>query len=64
MDAKLAALRAHASQHRQPEELEDRIRGWAQRDGEALGLEAAEAYAIIDLPIPLARKAAQDCVAR
>lgn len=49
IDTKLTALRAHASQHRQPEELEGRIRGWAKREGEALGLEAAEAYAIIDL---------------
>jgi LmbE family N-acetylglucosaminyl deacetylase len=49
MDAKLVALRAHASQHRQPEQLEDRIRAWARRDGAVLGLEAAESYAVIDL---------------
>jgi LmbE family N-acetylglucosaminyl deacetylase len=49
MDVKLAALHAHASQHRQPHELDDRIRGWAARNGRAAGLEAAEAYCIVDV---------------
>jgi len=49
IDTKLAALRAHASQHRQPEQLEVRIRSWARREGEAVGLEAAESYSVIDL---------------
>jgi LmbE family N-acetylglucosaminyl deacetylase len=49
IDTKLAALRAHASQHRQPEQLETRIRSWARREGEAVGLEAAESYSVIDL---------------
>jgi LmbE family N-acetylglucosaminyl deacetylase len=49
IETKLAALRAHASQHRQPEQLEGRIRAWARREGEPLELEAAEAYAVVDL---------------
>jgi LmbE family N-acetylglucosaminyl deacetylase len=49
IDTKLAALRAHSSQHRQPEQLEARIRTWARREGEAVGLEAAESYSVIDL---------------
>jgi LmbE family N-acetylglucosaminyl deacetylase len=49
IETKLAALRAHASQHRQPEQLEARIRAWARREGEAVGLEAAESYSVIDL---------------
>ena len=35
IDVKLAALREHVSQIREPEELEERIRGWATRRGRA-----------------------------
>jgi LmbE family N-acetylglucosaminyl deacetylase len=49
IETKLAALRAHASQHREPERLEERIRGWAHREGEPAGLEAAESFSVIDL---------------
>jgi LmbE family N-acetylglucosaminyl deacetylase len=49
LDVKLAALHAHASQHRQPDGLDERIRGWAAKTGAAAGLAAAEAYSIIDL---------------
>ena len=49
LDLKVAALRAHASQHRQPDELGGRVRAWAQGTGEAVGLGAAEAFSIIDL---------------
>lgn len=49
METKLAALRAHASQHRKPEGLEDMIRAWARREGEAAGFEAAESFSVIDL---------------
>jgi LmbE family N-acetylglucosaminyl deacetylase len=49
LDTKVAALREHASQHRQPELLEERIRGWAARSGEPVGSPAAEAFAVIDL---------------
>lgn len=46
---KLAALHAHASQHRQPDRLDERIRGWAATTGAAAGLAAAEAFSIVDL---------------
>ncbi len=44
---KLAALRAHPSQLRNPEALEVRIRGWAAEEGAAIGVEAAEAFRVI-----------------
>jgi len=47
LDRKLAALRAHPSQLRQPEALEPRIRAWAVEEGEAAGVEAAEAFRVI-----------------
>jgi LmbE family N-acetylglucosaminyl deacetylase len=49
LDVKLAALHAHVTQHRHPAELDDRIRRWAARTGEAMGLAAAEAFTVIDL---------------
>ena len=49
LDVKIAALRAHASQHRAPERLEEHIRGWAARVGAPFDVAAAEAYAVIDL---------------
>ena len=47
LDRKLAALRAHASQIRHPESLEERIRSWAREEGAAIGVEAAEAHRVI-----------------
>jgi LmbE family N-acetylglucosaminyl deacetylase len=47
LDRKLAALRAHPSQLRKPEQLEDRIRGWASEEGAAVGVEYAEAMRVI-----------------
>ena len=47
LERKLAALRAHASQIREPERLEPRIRGWAQEEGAAIGAEAAESFRVI-----------------
>lgn len=49
LDVKLAALREHVSQHRHPERLDERIRSWAHQAGEPVGLEAAEAFTIIDI---------------
>lgn len=49
LDLKLAALHAHASQHRRPEQLDERIRGWAARTGAPVGLAAAEGFTVIDL---------------
>ena len=47
IDRKLQALRAHPSQIRHPERLEDRIRDWARDEGEAIGVAAAEAFRVI-----------------
>jgi LmbE family N-acetylglucosaminyl deacetylase len=49
LDVKLATLREHRSQMRRPDELEGRIRAWAREAGESVGVEAAEAFTIIDL---------------
>ena len=49
IDIKLAALREHVSQHRHPEQLERRIRSWARKAGQPLGIEAAESFTIIDI---------------
>jgi LmbE family N-acetylglucosaminyl deacetylase len=45
LDRKLAALRAHPSQLRHPEQLEERIRAWAAEEGGPAGVAAAEAFA-------------------
>ncbi len=47
LERKLAALRAHASQIRQPELLEPRIREWAREEAEPIGAQAAEAFRVI-----------------
>ena len=47
IDRKLGALRAHASQIRQPASLEERIREWAREEGAAIGVDAAEAHRVI-----------------
>jgi LmbE family N-acetylglucosaminyl deacetylase len=47
IDRKLAALAAHASQIREPERLEQRIREWAAEEGEPVGVGAAEALRLV-----------------
>jgi LmbE family N-acetylglucosaminyl deacetylase len=47
IERKLGALRAHASQIREPERMEPRIRDWAREEGEAIGVAAAEAFRVI-----------------
>lgn len=47
LDRKIAALRAHASQIREPEALDARIREWAREEGAAIGAEAAESHRVI-----------------
>jgi len=44
---KVDALRAHASQIREPDRLEARIRDWAREEGERIGSEAAEAFRVV-----------------
>jgi LmbE family N-acetylglucosaminyl deacetylase len=47
VDRKLAALRAHASQLRNPEGLEPRIREWAAEEGKPIGVPGGEAFRVI-----------------
>jgi LmbE family N-acetylglucosaminyl deacetylase len=47
IDRKIAALRAHASQIHEPEQLEQRIRAWGAEEGERIGVAAAEALRVI-----------------
>jgi LmbE family N-acetylglucosaminyl deacetylase len=44
---KIEALRAHASQIKEPARLEERIREWATEVGEPIGVEAAEAFRLV-----------------
>lgn len=48
-DRKLAALRAHVSQIREPAEFEVRMRRWAAEDGARLGVAAAEGFRLLDV---------------
>jgi LmbE family N-acetylglucosaminyl deacetylase len=47
LDRKIAALRAHASQIKEPDRLEDRIRAWAAEEGEPIGVAAGEALRLV-----------------
>lgn len=49
LEAKVGALSAQAARTGTDVEHEARVRAWARRDGAAAGLEAAEAFALIDL---------------
>jgi LmbE family N-acetylglucosaminyl deacetylase len=44
LETKLAALREHVSQLRQPEELEGMLRGWSAESGKEIGVAAAEGF--------------------
>ncbi|MFI5261278.1 MAG: PIG-L deacetylase family protein [Candidatus Limnocylindrales bacterium] len=48
-ERKLTALRAHASQIREPGEFEARMRAWAAEDGARLGVAAAEGFRLLDV---------------
>jgi LmbE family N-acetylglucosaminyl deacetylase len=47
LDRKIGALRAHASQIKEPARLEERIRTWASEEGAAIGVAAAEALRLV-----------------
>jgi LmbE family N-acetylglucosaminyl deacetylase len=47
LDRKIDALRAHASQIKEPERLEKRIRDWATEVGEPIGAAAGEAFRLV-----------------
>ena len=47
LDRKIEALRAHASQIRDPEALAERIRTWAAEEGAAIGATAAEGLRLV-----------------
>ena len=44
---KVDALRAHASQIREPETLDERMRKWAAEEGESIGVAAGEALRLV-----------------
>lgn len=44
---KVEALRAHASQIKHPERLDERMRQWAREEGEAIGAEAGESLRLV-----------------
>lgn len=47
IERKIGALRAHVSQIREPERLDERIRAWAREAAEPLGLEAVEGFRVV-----------------
>ena len=47
IERKIDALRAHASQIKEPEKLEERIREWATEGGEPIGAAAGEAFRLV-----------------
>ena len=49
LDVKLDALRAHASQLREPDELEARVREWSAAAGEEYGVAFAESFRIFEI---------------
>jgi len=49
IERKVAALREHRSQVREPEKLESRVREWAAEDGKAHGVDGADAFRVIAL---------------
>lgn len=47
IDRKLAALRVHASQIKEPDKLDERIREWAADEGRPIQVAAAEAFRVV-----------------
>jgi LmbE family N-acetylglucosaminyl deacetylase len=47
IDRKIDALRAHASQIKEPDKLETRIREWATEVGEPIGVAAGEGFRLV-----------------
>jgi LmbE family N-acetylglucosaminyl deacetylase len=47
LDRKIAALREHASQIKEPDALGDRMRTWAAEEGAPIGVSAAEALRLV-----------------
>lgn len=47
IDRKIDALRAHASQIKEPAKLEERIREWATEVGQPIGVAAGEAFRLV-----------------
>jgi LmbE family N-acetylglucosaminyl deacetylase len=47
IDRKIAALREHVSQIKEPDKLDERMRSWAKEEGEPIGAAAGEALRLI-----------------
>lgn len=48
LEVKLAALHEHASQIREPEQFDERIRSWATEEAARFGVAAVEAFRVLD----------------
>ncbi len=49
LEVRLAALREHASQIREPEQLEGRIRDWAAEGADRFGVQAVDGFRVIEV---------------
>ena len=49
LEVKIAALREHVSQLRDPDGLTERVRTWAREEGERVGVRAAETLRVIEI---------------
>jgi LmbE family N-acetylglucosaminyl deacetylase len=49
IDVKIGALRAHTSQLREPEKLEEMLRNWSSEDGAKIGTAAAESFRLLKM---------------
>jgi LmbE family N-acetylglucosaminyl deacetylase len=49
IDTKIRALQAHTSQLREPEKLEEMLRGWSSEDGKKIGTAAAEGFRLLKM---------------
>jgi LmbE family N-acetylglucosaminyl deacetylase len=49
LEVKISAIRAHVSQRREPDTSEERIRSRAAEAGRTVGVDAAEAFTIVDI---------------
>jgi LmbE family N-acetylglucosaminyl deacetylase len=49
IDVKIAALREHKSQLREPEKLEEMLRSWAAESGQKVGTAAAEGFRLLKM---------------
>ena len=49
IEIKIASLREHTSQLREPEKLEEMLRSWSSEDGQKIGAAAAESFRLLKM---------------